>query len=139
MKKVLVVDDERSIVTYLAAVLEDNGFATCSAADGIEALEVARREKPDLVCVDVMMPKRSGISFYEQLRRDGELGRVPVIFVSAYNHVRDLRDPVAFRKIVADPAIAQPERCLEKPVAVPEFVAAVEALIGKGDAGPGRT
>lgn len=131
MKKVLVVDDERSIVTYLTAVLEDHGYGTCSAADGLEGLEVARREKPDLICMDVMMPKRSGISLYEQVRKDRALRAVPVVFISAYNHVRDLRDPAAFRKIITDKTIPQPEVCLEKPITVPDFVEAIEKLIGK--------
>ena len=62
MKKVLIVDDEQSILIYLTTVLEDTGYATCSALDGEDGLRVARQERPDLVCLDVMMPKRGGIS-----------------------------------------------------------------------------
>lgn len=131
MKKVLVVDDEQSILIYLTTVLEDTGYATCSASDGQEGLQVAREERPDLVCLDVMMPKRSGVSLYEQIKRDPDLRPVPVMFISAYNQVRDLRDPVAFRKMVPDEEIPHPDLCIEKPIKVPEFLAAVAKLTGE--------
>jgi CheY-like chemotaxis protein len=132
MKKVLVVDDEHSIVTYLTVVLEDAGYATCSAADGVEALDVARQEKPDLVCLDIMMPKRSGVSLYQEIKQDPELRATPVIFISAYNQIRDLRNPVTFRKMIPDTAIPQPDVCLEKPIKVPEFLEAIARLTGEG-------
>jgi CheY-like chemotaxis protein len=131
MKKVLIVDDEHSIVIYLTTVLEDGGYATCSASDGQEGLSVARREKPDLVCLDIMMPKRSGVSLYEEIKRDPDLRSTPVMFISAYNRIRDLRDPVAFRKMIPDAAIPQPELCMEKPIAVPDFLAAISKLTGE--------
>ena len=132
VKKVLIVDDEQSIVIYLTTVLEDGGFATCSAADGEEGLSAARREKPDLVCMDIMMPKRSGVSLYQEIKRDAELRSTPVMFISAYNRIRDLRDPIAFRKMIPDTAIPQPELCMEKPIKVPEFLEAVAKLTGEG-------
>jgi CheY-like chemotaxis protein len=132
MKKVLIVDDEQSIVIYLTTVLDDGGYATCSAMDGQEGLGMARREKPDLICLDVMMPKRSGVSLYEEIKRDPELKSIPVIFISAYNRIRDLRNPVTFRKMIPDLAIPHPDLCMEKPIAVPEFLEAVSKLTGQG-------
>ena len=131
MKKVLIVDDEQSIVIYLTTVLDDGGYATCSAMDGLEGLEIARTEKPDLICLDVMMPKRSGVSLYEEIKRDPELKSVPVMFISAYNRIRDLRDPVTFRKMIPDSAIPHPDLCIEKPIAVSEFLEAVSKLTGQ--------
>ena len=131
MKKVLVVDDEQSIVIYLTTVLEDGGYAACSAMDGEEGLGMARSERPDLICLDVMMPKRSGVSLYEEIRRDPELQSTPVMFISAYNRIRDLRNPVTFRKMIPDTAIPHPDLCMEKPIAVSEFLAAVSKLTGQ--------
>jgi CheY-like chemotaxis protein len=135
MKKVLIVDDEQSIVIYLTTVLEDAGYATCSAEDGHEALSVARRERPDLLTLDIMMPKRSGVSLYEEIKRDPELRSIPVVFVSAYNQIRDLRDPVAFRKMIPDTSIPQPDFCMEKPIVVPDFLEAISTLTGGGSTG----
>jgi CheY-like chemotaxis protein len=130
MKKVLIVDDEQSIVIYLTTVLEDGGYAHCSAMDGQEGLSAVRRERPDLVCMDIMMPRRGGVSLYREIKRDPELRSIPVIFISAYNRIRDLRDPVAFRKMIPDVAIPQPECCMEKPIAVSEFLEVVAKLTG---------
>ena len=128
MKKVLIIDDEQSIVIYLTTVLEDGGYATCSAMDGQEGLIAARRERPDLVCMDIMMPKRSGVSLYQEIKRDPELRSIPVIFISAYNRIRDLRNPVTFRKMIPDTGIPQPELCMEKPIDVTEFLEAISRL-----------
>jgi CheY-like chemotaxis protein len=132
MKKVLIVDDEQSILIYLTTVLEDSGYATCSALDGQDGLAVARKERPHLVCLDVMMPKHSGVSLYEEIRRDPQLRSVPVMFISAYNRIRDLRDPVAFRKMIPDTTIPEPDLCMEKPIKVPEFLDAVARLTDEG-------
>jgi hypothetical protein len=53
------------------------------------------------------------------------------MFISAYNRIRDLRDPVAFRKMIPDTAIPQPDLCMEKPIAVPDFLAAISKLTGE--------
>jgi CheY-like chemotaxis protein len=134
MKKILVVDDERSIVAYLTAVLDDAGYDICSAMDGVAGLQVARKERPDLICLDIMMPKRGGISLYTEIRRDEELQHLPVVFISAYSQVRDLRDPVAFRKMIPDGAIPHPNLCLEKPIKVPVFLEEVARLIDEAEA-----
>ena len=132
-KKVLVVDDERSIGTYLTTVLDDHGYAALSALDAAEGLALARAELPDLICMDVMMPKRSGIAFYQDIKRDPLLTHVPVIFISAFNLVRDLRQDAAFRKMVPDEAIPRPELCMEKPIRVDDFLDAVESIVGGAD------
>ena len=58
--KILVIDDDPYIVKYLVDILSDNGYATCSASDGAEGLELLKREKPDLVTLDLEMPNEWG-------------------------------------------------------------------------------
>ncbi len=82
-KKILVLDDETSVVTYLETLLQDNGYDTVSAADGNEGLEKLRSEKPDLVTLDISMPEKSGVRFYRELRDDPELAGTLVVVVSA--------------------------------------------------------
>ena len=82
-KKILIIDDERSVVTYLETLLEDNGYETVSAEDGRIGFEKAKSEKPDLVCLDITMPQESGIRFYRNLKDDPELGSTPVVVVTA--------------------------------------------------------
>ena len=128
-KKVLVIDDEPSIVTYLTTVLEDEGYETCSATDAEEALAVAREQRPDLITLDIMMPKRSGIALYQDLKLDAEFHGIPVVFVSAFSRANDFR-PASFRKMVPDERVPIPEAYVEKPIDVAAFLEMVASLIG---------
>lgn len=117
--RILVVDDEADVRRFLTAVLAKRGYETLQAADGREAFEVARRERPDLVILDLMMPNQSGTDFYRRLARDPELGQTPVIVVSglAGRHLA-LREPVAV---------------FDKPIDPEEFGEAVDRALGVGD------
>ena len=131
MAKVLIIDDEESIITYLTTVLDDHGYTALSALDADEGARIARRELPDVICMDIMMPKRSGLNLYQEFKHDAALSDIPVMFISAFTQVRDLRDPVAFRKMISDPEVPQPECCMEKPIRVAAFIEAVEELVQK--------
>ncbi len=134
----MVIDDESSIIAYLTTVLEDEGYDTCSAMDAEEAVAVARQQQPDLITLDIMMPKRSGIALYQQLKLDDNLRRIPVVFVSAFSRSSGV-GPASFRKMIPDERVPVPDVYLEKPVAVPEFLETVASLIEstEADAGPG--
>jgi CheY-like chemotaxis protein len=84
-KKILIVDDERDVLTYFEAVFQDNGYDTVSAEDGIEGFERAKSEKPDLIVLDITMPKQSGLKTYRQYKRHPALKNIPVIIVTAVN------------------------------------------------------
>jgi two-component system phosphate regulon response regulator PhoB len=81
--KVLVVDDELDMRTFITTLLETNGYKPISAVDGREGLEIARRSRPALIILDVMMPKESGINMYRELKQDTVLKNIPVIMLSA--------------------------------------------------------
>ncbi|UCG79705.1 MAG: response regulator, partial [Desulfobacterales bacterium] len=82
-KKILVVEDEQDVLTYLTTLFQDNGYDTVSAVDGVEAFEKARTEKPDLISLDIVMPDQSGVRTYRQYKKDDELKDIPVIIVTA--------------------------------------------------------
>ena len=81
-KKIMIVDDDPNIVTYLTDFFGDNGYDTCSASDGPEALEVVKEEKPDLITLDLQMPEEWGPRFYRKLTKEKELKNIPVIVIS---------------------------------------------------------
>jgi len=81
-KKIMVVDDDRHIVNYLVTLFSDNGYETCSASNGAEALEVVQKERPDLITLDLEMPEDAGPKFYRNLTRLDDLKETPVIVVS---------------------------------------------------------
>ena len=76
-KKVLVVDDQKDIVETIAFCLEQEGYEVVTAFDGEQALERARAEDPDLIILDVMLPKENGYQVARYLREDAQAGRVP--------------------------------------------------------------
>ncbi len=82
-KLILVVDDEPDVVTYLTTLFEDNGFETASAKDGEEALVKARDRKPNLITLDISMPKKSGVKFYREMKSEANLADVPVLVITA--------------------------------------------------------
>ena len=81
-KKILIIDDDPIIVKYLKNIFTDNGYETCTAASGVEASDVVRNEKPDLITLDLEMPEQWGPRFYRKLSKNKELKDIPVIVIS---------------------------------------------------------
>jgi two-component system, OmpR family, alkaline phosphatase synthesis response regulator PhoP len=88
--RVLVADDEPHLLRLVKFRLEREGYDVLIATDGDEALELARRERPDLCVLDVMMPKRSGFDVLRELRADPECAGRKVIMLTARAHDRDV-------------------------------------------------
>jgi len=83
MRKILVVDDEPSIVRPLAFILKKNGYKVITASNGEEGLNVAQTEKPDLIFLDVMMPRKNGYEVCEELKGDPDLKYIYIIILTA--------------------------------------------------------
>ena len=125
-RKILIIDDERDIVRYLNAVLEENGYDCYIAHDAVTGFALAQAQNPDLICLDIMMPGESGVSFYIKLRSDARLCNVPVFFVSGM--VKEME--YDFRNLVPDTEIPGPRRYIEKPIDVNMFIQMVHEEIG---------
>jgi DNA-binding NtrC family response regulator len=85
--KIMIVDDDPYIVKYMMDILTDSGYATCSASDGSEALDIVKRERPDLVTLDLEMPNEWGPRFYRKMSKDAELKKIPVIVISGLSGI----------------------------------------------------
>jgi signal transduction histidine kinase/DNA-binding response OmpR family regulator len=103
---VLVADDEQNAVALLRHILERDGFAVESAGDGISALDKARTLRPDLILMDVQMPRLNGFEVTTRLREDPETARIPVIFVTAA--AREPSDVAHGLQLGADDYIRKP-------------------------------
>ena len=116
-KKVVVIDDEADVRAFVVAVLKKNGYETATASNGSEGLEVVKREHPDLVILDLMMPNQSGTDFYRNLSQNKELSHIPVIIVSGLpgRHL----------------AVKKPAAVFDKPINPPDFIAAVEKALAE--------
>jgi pilus assembly protein CpaE len=87
--KILIVDDEIDTLRLVGLMLERQGYSIVAAEGGEQALEVVRREKPDLILLDVMMPDLDGLEVARQIRSDEELGDIPIIMFTAKTQVED--------------------------------------------------
>lgn len=83
-KKILIVDDELSIVRLLSLRLKANNYDIVSAHDGYECVEKAKSELPDLILLDIKMPGGGGINAFKNLKELDETKSIPVIFITAY-------------------------------------------------------
>jgi CheY-like chemotaxis protein len=128
---ILVVDDEADVRDYLRTALEDAGFLVETAADGLEALEKVRQNPPDLISLDLVMPRHSGARFYHELQKDNKLSGIAVLVVTG--HARDELGRADFEEMT----MSGPGVYLEKPVAAGSYVAAVCRLLGLEPAGAG--
>lgn len=131
-KKVLIIDDEPDIVMYLKLLLENHGYEVVSASDGEKGLELARTETPDLVCLDIMMPRKSGVALYQQMKTDSMLKDLPCIIISAYESAYTFKGE-AFRRLVPDKTIPEPLRFFEKPLDIPAFLNFVDDVFQRAN------
>jgi len=113
-KKVLIVDDEADARAFVQAVLEDEGYALLTAEDGQAGLEAVRRERPDLIILDVQMPRKDGFQVFHDLRRDAETKSIPVIMLTG---VADRLGLGASAEAMGEYFGSEPEAYIEKPIA----------------------
>ena len=121
-KKILIVDDEPDVLIYLETFLEDNGFDTLSANNGITALKMAKTEKPDLITLDITMPEQSGIKTYRYIKSDQDLRAIPVVIITAMGesikHV--------LNRLVGFP---EPEGFMSKPIVQDKLIEMISNLV----------
>jgi diguanylate cyclase len=123
VSNVLVVDDNATNRKLVASLLSFEGHTVIEAADGAEALQAARLQKPDLIISDILMPSMDGYEFVRQLRADLPLARTPVIFYTANYHQREA-EALAIR--------CQVERVIVKPCGPADFLSAVDSVLAAG-------
>ena len=129
-KKILIIDDEPDIVIYLKVLLENNGYSVVTASNGQEGFDLARAEAPDLVCLDIMMPRKTGVALYQEIKMDPKLKKLPCIIISAYESAYSFKGQ-AFRRLVQDRTIPEPLKFFEKPIDVNAFLEFINGYLNK--------
>ncbi len=129
MPKILVVEDAKNIAKVVAYNLEREGYQVSSARDGEEALAKARKELPDLVILDLMLPKVDGLEVCRQLKADPKTARIPIIMLTAKTQEADR---VVGLEMGADDYVA-------KPFSVRELAARVKAVLRRGQSSEAPT
>lgn len=128
-KKVLVVDDDPDVRVFNVAVLEENGYTPVVATNGEEGMKLIKKEKPDLVLLDVLMPRESGIRLYRDIKTNSSLKSIPVIMLSGIAKKSFLRSQKALTQFGGKP-VPEPEAYLEKPVEPEELAETIKSVIG---------
>lgn len=118
-KRILVVDDEEDVRKYLSSALKDAGFIVETASDGFEALDAIKKQLPDLISLDLVMPKHSGLKFYRDLQKGKDWKTIPVLIVTG--HAKDDLGKADFDTMM----MQGPGIYLEKPVKPDTYVQAV--------------
>lgn len=121
-KKVLIIDDEKDMRVYLEAVFRKAGYETESAADGDQGVWLAEAHQPDLITLDVLMPKKSGVKAYRALRTSEKTASIPIVVLTGLTRSDD------FFGDFGD--LPRPEAVLEKPIERDSFMEKIKELIG---------
>ncbi|MGD2185685.1 MAG: response regulator [Desulfobacterales bacterium] len=128
-QKVLVVDDDADVRLFSVTVLEENGYTPLEAEDGESGLKMIKEEKPDLVILDVLMPRQSGVRLYRELKTAKALKDVKVIILSGIAKKTFLRSQKALTEF-GGAEIPEPEIYLEKPVEPDELADVIKKVLG---------
>jgi CheY-like chemotaxis protein len=126
-KKILIVDDEPDIRNFLSACLEDAGFLVNTAKDGLEAMERVAADPPDLITLDLVMPRRSGVWVIRELQKNEQWATIPVIVITA--HARDEFGTDEIKALSAFTANMRPRYTIEKPVTPEKIVRAIRDVL----------
>jgi two-component system, OmpR family, phosphate regulon response regulator PhoB len=125
-KKILVIDDEMDIRIFISTLAETNGYKSFIAKDGEEGLQMVKVHKPDLIILDVMMPRESGLKLFRELRSDEATKSIPIIMVSAVSRktfLHSIKELERYHSVT----LSEPEGYIEKPPEAEELI----TLIGK--------
>jgi len=118
-KKILIVDDEPNIVMSLEFAFKRKNFEVFIARDGTEALEIAKKEKPSVILLDIMMPQMDGYETLKKIREDLTLERTKIVFLTAKNKAEDVKKGM---NLGAD-------KYLTKPFSVKKVIADIEEML----------
>jgi two-component system phosphate regulon response regulator PhoB len=149
--RILIVDDSDEVVAFYTEVLEANGYEYAVARNGREAIEAMKASPPELVLLDVMMPRKSGIAVFQQMKKDPNLEKIPIVIITGASEVTgvDMRSGSEQPKQTYDDDLTRefgaqlreklqsltPDAFLEKPVEPEALVAKIESLLGPRSGG----
>ena len=145
LQKILIVEDEEPTILFISQILENHDYQYSVARNGREALESMKADPPSLVLLDIMMPRKSGVNVYQQMKKDQDLEKIPIIIVTGVSHVTgvDMKtgeeevketygDDFArgFGAIIKEKLDSfTPEDFIEKPVDPPVLLAKIKEIL----------
>ena len=131
--KIVVIEDEPDVQLYLQTILEDAGFEVMTAGDGEAGLKLIKEQKPDLISLDLVLPKMSGRKVLAALKKDEALSQIPVLIVTAHadDDLGNEGVKPALESILKPPTSNQDTgKYLHKPIKPLEYIQCIEEILG---------
>ncbi len=122
LKTVLIVDDDALCMKLFKNILQAHDFATIHSVDGMDTLQLAREKHPDLIIMDIQLPKISGLEHVKMLKADDDLKRIPIIAVTGFAMVGDKKNILK----------AGCDAYISKPISIPNFLDEVKKFLAMG-------
>jgi twitching motility two-component system response regulator PilH len=145
-KDILIVEDGEENLIFISEILEEHGYGFREARNGREAMAALEEKLPDLVLLDIMMPRKSGLNVYRDMKKDEAMSKVPVIFVTGASQVTGVSLTTGEEKDKTEDADEmmrrfgeslhekfagiEPEGLVEKPIDPAELVAKIREIVG---------
>jgi twitching motility two-component system response regulator PilH len=123
-KKILIIDDEPDMRLYLGTLFRKAGYQTAEAENGLQGVQQARSFKPDLITLDLLMPRRSGKKAYGELKASHDTRHIPVVVLTGVTHKESL-----FRD--GHERLPRPEAVIEKPIEREAFLRTIGEILGE--------
>jgi two-component system phosphate regulon response regulator PhoB len=130
-KEVLIVDDDPDVIMFITSLLESGNYKAIVAKNGEEAMAKVKEGKPDLVILDILMPKQSGIRMYRELKTTEYLKNIPVFIYSGISKRTFLRSQATLDEFGGE-AVPAPEAYIEKPGEPEDILDTVRELLHQG-------
>jgi two-component system phosphate regulon response regulator PhoB len=127
-RKILVVGDELDMRTFVCTLLGTCGYQSLVASDGEEGIRKARELRPELIILDVMLPKEGGIQMYRELKTDDDLKQIPVIMLSAISKKTFFHSQNILNSYMGQ-NLPEPEAYIEKPPESEELIQVAQSLL----------
>ena len=127
-KKIIIVDDDPEVRLVNTTVVEELGHAPMIATNGEEGLAMVEKDQPDLIILDVLMPRQSGIKMYRRLKTNPKWRKIPVIILSGISRRTFLRSQEALTEFEGD-QVPEPEAYFEKPITPEELASAIQKIL----------
>jgi DNA-binding response OmpR family regulator len=121
--KILIIDDEKDMCTYLGTLFRKEGFEIETASNGEDGIALAKTFQPNLITLDVMMPKKSGLKAYTELRTSAETKDIPIIVLTGLSKQEDF-----FGDNLGE--LPRPDALVEKPIDRDKFIEVAKQVMG---------